>query len=153
MNTAARVTLTAATVALLAIPTDLVSCGPFIPQAIFVASRGTVAPRADYQRHYIGIVSRDWYTEPLIMAYRYTSGLDLSQMEIAALYPGKKRGVGRTVNDPPTTPIEIWLDAAKPSLTPSRSTASIPQELSPSRIVTSNFKTVWMIPSAPQPPP
>ena len=113
MNTAARVTLTAATVALLAIPTDLVSCGPFIPQALFVASRGPVDPRADYQRHYVGIVSRDWYTEPLIMAYRYTSGLDLSEAELSALYPGKKRGVGRAVNDPPTTPIEIWLAARK----------------------------------------
>jgi len=109
---APRLTLAAAlAAAFLAIPTDSVSCGPFVPAAVFVATRGPINPGAEYARNYVGIVRRDWRTEPLIMAWRYFSGLDLNAMERANLYPGKRDPNPIEPDSPPKTPLENWLNA------------------------------------------
>ena len=47
------------------------------------------------------------------MAYRYTSGLSLTDAELSALYPGKKQAVLVTKDSPPSTPEDEWLAARK----------------------------------------
>lgn len=110
--TAARITLAAALAALfLATPTDLVSCGPSIPQAAFVAKHGPLYPAEDYARNYIGIVDRKWRTEPLIVAWRYFSGLNLSAAELDAMYINRRESTAIDSDTPPHNPIDIWLKA------------------------------------------
>ncbi len=110
--TAARLTLAAAfTAAVLATPTDLVSCGPFIPQAAFVAKRGPVYPAEDYARNYIGIVDRQWRTGPLIVAWRYFSGLNLTSEEVDDLYVNRRESTAIDSNTPPGNATDTWLKA------------------------------------------
>ena len=112
--TAARFALTsAAALALFAFPTDLVSCGPFIPYATFVATKGPIDPAHDFRRHYIGIPGRDWSTKALIVAYRYFNGLDLNEAELKSLYPERRKGAAADSVQEAKTSLKEWIESRK----------------------------------------
>jgi len=64
-------------VCLLFLPRLGETCGPFIPQAIFV-SHGPDRPMADFARGRIGVVLPDWYEAYRVVAYRYLESKPLS---------------------------------------------------------------------------
>jgi len=71
-------------VCLLFLPRLGETCGPFIPQAIFV-SHGPDRPMADFARGRIGVVLPDWYEAYRVVAYRYLESKPLSAAEQQSL--------------------------------------------------------------------
>ena len=57
------------------------TCGPFIPQAIFVRPDGPDRPMSYFARGRIGIVLPTWWRAYLVVAYRYLGSKPLSAAE------------------------------------------------------------------------
>ncbi len=77
----ARMCLIVAAAILLLAPPESQSCGPFLPEAQFVFRLGPVDEMPYYQGE-LGIVQPTYRRRNLIVAYRYLSGVPLTQEEI-----------------------------------------------------------------------
>jgi tetratricopeptide (TPR) repeat protein len=65
-------------------------CGPFLPEFEYAPVHGPVHSAADverYDRGQIGVVRAWFFRQPLIVAYRYLSGVPLGEAEVKALAP------------------------------------------------------------------
>ncbi len=92
-------------------PTDLDSCGPFLPRAIFVLPHGPPHPRAGFAQGELGVIQPEFRTAYLVIAYRYLSGLDLSSAEVDALFPHYGGVVqSQPIKEPePASGAPLWL--------------------------------------------
>ncbi len=77
----------AAPAILLLVPPESESCGPFLPEAQFVFRLGPV-DELPYYHGRLGIVQPTYRRRNLIVAYRYFSGVPLTQEEIAPSLAG-----------------------------------------------------------------
>jgi hypothetical protein len=101
--------LIAVAAVLLLVPPESQSCGPFLPEAQFSFRLGPTE-QLPYDQGKLGIVQPTYRRRNLIVAYRYFSGVPLTQEEIAALAaPRADPHESYTPETPGTVP--VWLDA------------------------------------------
>jgi hypothetical protein len=61
------------------------TCGPFIPQALFVRPNGPDRPMLSFAKGRLGVVFPGWYRAYLVVAYRYLENKPLSAFEQSSL--------------------------------------------------------------------
>ena len=97
---------------LLAVPSDLSSCGPFIPSAVFTRVNVPENER-DFFSGQLGLLQPSYYRRYLAMAYRILGGAPLSDAAIASL--GADRRQSTMVESPEEArkkdPLEQWKAA------------------------------------------
>src|SRR6266481_2878945 len=89
---------------------DLVGCGPFQPQAIFVNRLHPDFPLEDFARGNIGILQPGYNRSFLLVAYRYLNGIVLNPQEQTAVLTMWRERLGLQ----PTAlsdPSQVWLEA------------------------------------------
>jgi hypothetical protein len=92
-------------------PSDLPSCGPFFPEAVFTATH--IPPLPDYYRGNLGVLQPTYARKYLFVAYRYLSGQPLSEEEIQSLLDDSSNSSSKWQADLFMIPnaIEEWLKA------------------------------------------
>jgi tetratricopeptide (TPR) repeat protein len=92
--------------AVLAGPPEIESCGPFLTSAQF--SYVATPPPGVFASGQLGILRPKYYRRYLVVAFRYLTGVPLSQEEAAAFNP--RRPAVPATTDPPT-PVGQWTEA------------------------------------------
>ena len=117
MTVARSIALMILVAGLLASPTDLSSCGPFLTTALFTFVRQPEQPKDRFARGQLGILQSSYPRFYLYIAYRYLTGTPLSTDEQSALFPPEQTGPPeRWSTDWKTTVpriVDQWLDARK----------------------------------------
>jgi hypothetical protein len=111
MKAPRRIAAIAVLLFLLAAPSDLSSCGPFIPSAVFTRLNLPENER-DFFGGHLGLLQPTYYRRYLAMAYRILNDAPLRDDVIAALDSERRRrmtvGGGQAAND---DPVKIWKAA------------------------------------------
>jgi hypothetical protein len=81
-------------VLILAVPVELPSCGPFLPQALFHLTVWPEAP-VEFARGQLGIVQPTYERLYQVIAYRYLSGVGLNEAERRAILPSPQPTVDK----------------------------------------------------------
>lgn len=82
MNSRKKLFSIAITLFLLLVPPNGNSCGPFLPDAVFIYGTHPGAPLPQYARGNLGVVLPDFHYHYLFVAYRYFAGRPLHADEI-----------------------------------------------------------------------
>ena len=110
MKSARIVMVVAAGVVLAVAPTDLDSCGPFLPQAVFVNREGPPNPLDGLAEGKLGVLQPEYRTAYLVVAYRYLTGQDLDRREASQLFPPRTEAVRFEDPSRVKSGLELWTD-------------------------------------------
>jgi tetratricopeptide (TPR) repeat protein len=75
---------------LLAVPLELPGCGPFIPEALYTLKLQPERAETQFARGELGVVAPTYKRFYLVIAYRYLTGVGLSDAERSALFPSRQ---------------------------------------------------------------
>ena len=119
------------------IPQNGNSCGPFIPDAVFVYHMHPGGPLPQYARGNLGVVLPDFYPHYLFVAYRYFAGKPLRADEVDQVVSfWKWRLISPWAQDKDVPdPVNEWMEARK-QLAP----AEPPPQISPD-LTLGNYST------------
>jgi hypothetical protein len=131
-----RIATTVVLLFLLAAPSDLSSCGPFIPSAVFTRVNIPENER-DFFGGQLGLLQPSYYRRYLAMAYRILDGIPLSGQAIAAL--PAERGQSAIVESPEDARKKAPLDQWKAARLQIPGTK--PVEIRPYRIASDSFSS------------
>jgi hypothetical protein len=92
---------------ILAVPLELPGCGPFLPEAVFHLKIDPEAPR-EFASGHLGILQPTYERLYQVIAYRWLSGVGLSDAEVQAISPGRLEAARGPGIDEPRNP---WLAA------------------------------------------
>ncbi len=74
-----------------AFPTDLTSCGPFVPQVAFTTPNGPPEPLSYFSSgNKLGVIQPSFRTRNLVAAYRILAGTPLNQESLQSIFPDSK---------------------------------------------------------------
>lgn len=94
-----------------AFPTDLTSCGPFVPQVAFTTPEGPPDPGRYFTEGKLGVIQPDFRTRHLVAAYRILAGTPLNGESIQSIFPDKKTPVEAPEGKGPLSGVEKWREA------------------------------------------
>lgn len=115
MNSRKKLFSTAMILVLLLIPQNGNSCGPFLPDAVFIYPNHPGAPLPRFARGNLGVVLPDFSFHYLFVAYRYFSGRPLRPDEIdqvISFWKWRLISPWAEGNEPPD-PVKEWTDTRK----------------------------------------
>lgn len=89
-------------------PRTLYDCGPFLPQTLFIDPAGPDFPRENFHRGQLGILQSTFWSQDLVIAYRYLEGVGLNSTEVRSFFP---RPLPASAIE--KTPLNIWYATRK----------------------------------------